>query len=431
MSGIIKSRTIRIFIKAVALIGMGLPLFGLFFLLGGASNLTVPEAKSFLQNPSNTLIVVDDSLSPRIPEAKDWPFQSIMKTRIPEDMQENLRGKSILLMCPGGIQSALAAKHLRRIGVDNAFSIRGGYQEWITQSGEMHKRINPSEAKNIPAFRPSPLFEQFAAVLAFFGVKTIYSMLAAIIIACLWRKTASDLVAMRRSMTAFFIGEGFCFINVLFYGDHNLLFEHLHSVGMAISLAFFFYSLIEFLDSRLIHYSDEKRCIMTGICGTCFKRADAPCGLRRTLLLSSPLLALTAALPLFSPLRDSAYNTLVFGFVYGYRHPIIHQLYELRYLPCAAIALFALSFLALSLYERRPAPLSKALFSAALGATAFSFLRLILTAVFIDRQVWFAAWEEVSELIYVMLAGNALFFFPRIMSAMNPKSHNQEEGAKI
>jgi hypothetical protein len=200
----------------------------------------------------------------------------------------------------------------------------------------------------------------------------------------------------------------------MFFGDHNLFFEHLHSVGMVISLAFFAYALLEGLDSRLFHFSDEGRCAAIGLCGACFKHSDVPCGLRRAFLLSVPLLGLAAALPLFSQLRDTAYNTLILGTLYGYRHLVVHQLYELRYLPGVAVVLFASCLFMLLLVERRTVKLSKVLFAAATGAMAFSYFRLLIVAAFIDRQVWFAVWEETSELIYILLAGSVLFLFPRI-----------------
>jgi hypothetical protein len=60
----------------------------------------------------------------------------------------------------------------------------------------------------------------------------------------------------------------------------------------------------------------------------------------------------------------------------------------------------------------------------------FSFFRLLLVAAFIDRQVWFAAWEETSELIYVLLAGSALFLFPRIFPFAGPILRMRGEGSQ-
>jgi rhodanese-related sulfurtransferase len=415
---------------AIAAIGIGLPLILAWMVLDRSVNVSALEAQRMMQNDSTILVAVDAALAAQLPNAEILPYASIMKMQNPSQLPATLKGKTILLLCPGGIQSARAAGHLRRIGVERTFSIRGGFQEWITLSS-VHSigqslRLKSRTAESLPHFRPSPFCEQLAAVLTFFGVKFVYSFLAALIVILLWRETTSDLAAMRRSMAAFFIGEGFCFINVVFLGDHNLLLEHLHSIGMVVSLALFFYAMFEFLDSRLIHFSGEGRCILIGLCGACFKHAAVPCGLRRVFLTSAPLLALTSALPIFSSLRDVAYNTIIFGFIYGYRHPIIHQIYELRYLPAAAIILFGFCFFTLLLVERRAVPLSKVLLSAALGAMTFSFFRLLLVAAFVDRQVWFASWEEVTELVYVLLAGCVLVLFPRISVSVSRLLRDRE-----
>jgi len=403
---------------AIAVAGLAVPVILAWSMFGRAPTVSASEGKRLLRDGSTLLVTVDASLSARIPESKVWPLESIMQMRNASQMPDNMRNKTLLLICPGGIRSARAALHLRRIGVGRAFSVRGGLQEWITQSSAglvgSNIRRSPDAAASAPFFQPAPLHEQWAAVLTFFGIKSIYSILAAMLAIIVWRETAADLAALRRSMLAFFIGEGFCFVNVVALGDHSFLFEHLHSAGMVVSVTFFVYGLLEGLDSRLIHFSDEVRCAAIGLCGICFKHSQVPCGLRRTFLFSVPLLGLTAALPLFSPLRDTAYNTLILGTIYGYRHPVIHQIYELRYLPAAAVVLLTFCFLVLLLVENRKVQLSKVLFSAALGAMTFSFFRLLLVATFVEHQVWFAAWEEVSELIYVLLAGSVLFLFPRI-----------------
>jgi rhodanese-related sulfurtransferase len=406
---------------AIALIGLVPPLIFAWSVFGRV-DISAPEAKRMLLNSYAVLVTVDPSLAANLPASEVWLFKSIMHTRDASQVPAGLRDKTILLICPGGIHSSQAAWHLRGIGAARAFSIHGGFQEWITQynmrAGAAPARLRSDPGNDIPFFRPAPLYEQAAAVLTFFGVKVIYSILAAILVLLLWWETAADSAALRRSMFAFFIGEGFCFVNVVFLGDHGLLFEHLHSMGMVVSFAFFFYAIFEGLDSRFIHFSDESRCAAMGLCGACFKHQDVPCGLRRTFLMSIPLLALTATLPLFSPFRDTAYNTLIYGFIYGYRHPMVHQVYELRYLPAVAIILLAIGFFVL-LAERRSVQLSKVLLSAALGAMAFSFFRLMLVAVFIERQVWFAAWEETSELIYVVLAGSIFILFPRLLPSLN------------
>jgi rhodanese-related sulfurtransferase len=434
MISIWKKKPAACLTAAIALAGIAMPFIVAWSVFGRVPNVSAPEASRMLQNASTILVTVDPGLSAQLPESMVWPLSSIMQVRDPSQVPDRIRDKTILLICPGGIQSARAAVHLRRIGVDRAFNISGGFQEWITQSsmravGQSIRQTSDA-GKNIPLFRPAPLYEQLAAVLTFFGIKLLYSILAALLAVLVWREKASDVAALRRSMIAFFIGEGFCFVNVVAFGDHNLLFEHLHSVGMVISLAFFVYALLEGLDSRLIHFSDEGRCAAIGICGACFKHSEVACGLRRMFLISTPLIGLAAALPLFSPFRDTAYNTLIFGTIYGYRHPIVHQIFELRYLPAAAVVLLTFCFFTLLLVERRKVQLSKILFSAAIGAMTFSYFRLLLVAAFVERQVWFAAWEETSELIFILLAGSPLILFPRIYPFASQFLRTRGEGSQ-
>ena len=269
-----------------------------------------------------------------------------------------------------------------------------------------------AEPSDLP-FRPSPLHEQWAALITFFGVKFLYTVVSAAIICVLWARTEPDLSAIRWAMIFFFIGEACCFVNVMVFAERSIPFEHLHSVGMVLTFACAVYAVLEGADLRLIHYSDAAPCAAAALCRGCIKHADVPCGLRRLFLMLTPATAMVAAIPLCSSLRTTGYVTRIFGVAHTYRHPLIHQIYELRYLPIAAIVLLAACFLVLLLKERHPVPLSKILFSAAAGAIGFSLFRLVLVASFIDNQVWFAAWEEITELLFVGIVAGILFVFAR------------------
>ena len=413
---------------AIILVGVGIPLAMYWLLVGRAPGISVWDARRLTDDKAASLVDVRDSTSANAPldGAIRWSFTSIRQAHSPADIPDELRGRPMLLMCPAGVSSAQAAMHLRRIGVADVFSVRGGMQEWIAAvpgcpSGVL-LRSNPVIDANVPSLRPSPPYEQWAAVLTFLGVKFIYSILSAAIVVALWRRTEPDLAALRWSMIFFFIGEAFCFINVMAFAEHSFLLEHLHSVGMVLSLAYATYALLEGMDARLIHFSDEARCAATGLCRGCIKHAPVGCGLRRLFLLLIPATALTAAIPLFSSFRHTAYNTWIFGVLHSYRHPIIHQVYELRYLPITAIVLLCACFLVLLLCEQHPVPLSKILFSAAVGAMGFSFFRLVLVSAFVDNQVWFAAWEETTELLYIGVVGGVLIVFGRGLLGPQPIS---------
>lgn len=291
----------------------------------------------------------------------------------------------------------------------------------ISPAGSMNQQLASS-----PTFRESPLYEQVAIVVTFFGVKFTYTIATAAIVFILRKRHEVDMVALRWSMIAFFIGEGFCFVNVMVYHDQSPLMEHLHSLGMVVSIAAGAYALIEGIDHRIVHYSQAGRCAFSGLCQGCIKSARVPCGLLRMFRWLLPMLAVLAALPLFSGFRQTVYNTRIFGAIHTYRHPLLHQIYELRYLPVAGMVLLLASFMVALRVDRPDSPrlpAAKVLMAAAMGAVAFSWFRLILVASFVDNQVWFASWEELLELISIAMVGSTLFVFRRrLLNAAEARS---------
>lgn len=395
-------------------VGLTVPLVWHWYVVGRAPGVEVREARALADDGSAMLVRVEEMPAN---EGLYWPMAEILRSASPADIPIHLRDQKLLLLCTGGVHSAQAARHLSSLGVADVYSIRGGWQEWISvvpgcPAGVAFSR-DPAMNAAVPVFRPSPLHEQWAVVIAFFGIKFVYSAAAAGLWYLLRRSTAPDLLALRWSMLLFFIGEGFCFINVMAFAEHSMLLEHLHSVGMVLSLGFAWWAAIEAVDTRIIHYSDEQRCALVSLCHGCAKHANVACGLRRVFLLTIPLLAALALMPLFSELRETAYNTRVLSALHSYRHPILHQLYEVRYLPLASVVLLAGSMLMLLTIEKRSVVLAKVLFAAGLGAMSFSLLRLSLMAWYEENQVWFAFWEEATELLYIAAVAGALWAFRR------------------
>ncbi|MFI5380124.1 MAG: hypothetical protein ACHRHE_12565 [Tepidisphaerales bacterium] len=410
----------RGWVIAIISVGVAVPLvlYGLVFGRG----LTVPKSQAQQMLADGSAVLVELGVTPPpsvgpVRGASRWALESILAASSPDNVPQELRGRKLLLVCPGSMESARAAVHLRDIGVRDAFAIRGGLQDWLAavpgcpQSVLLH--ANPVTDAAIPLFRNSPVYEQWLAVVTFFGVKALYSLISAAIVIALWRRTEPDLAALRRAMVCFFVGEAFCFINVMIFFEDSFLMEHLHSVGMVLALAFTVYALLEGVDARLMHFSDEARCAAKPLCGRCIKQEDVHCGLHRAFMVVLPGMAILAALPLFADIREEVYNTRILGILHSYRHPAIHQVYELRYLPIVAILLLANCLVVLWRVELRPVPISKILFSAAAGAMGFSLFRLIVVAPFAEDQVWFAAWEETTELLYVALVGGVLLVFAR------------------
>jgi rhodanese-related sulfurtransferase len=403
---------------AIITVAVFVPLTWYGVWIGRAPSLPAPAAHR-LANERKALLVdldVAPELAVHLTNAVKWPLASLMAARTANDVPQELRGQKLLLVCTAGIRSAQASLHLQRIGVD-AVSVRGGAQQYVCAVPGCSKAVllrgKRETDAGIPAFRESPLLEQWAVVASFFGIKSVYTLLTLAVVVMLWGRRETDLSAIRWAMILFFVGEGCCFLNVMFCFEDSMLLEHLHSIGMVLSLGFVTYGLLEGLDARLIHYSSDSRCAMMGLCCACDKRSDVECGLRKLFLLLIPATALLALMPLCAEFRPVAYNTRVLGMLHSYRHPVVHQLYELRYLPVLAVVLLAACFLVLWLVERRPVVYSKILFSAAVGAMGFSLLRMVLVAPFSDNQVWFAFWEETTEVLYVGVVGAVLVFFQR------------------
>jgi len=414
---------------ALIVMGIAAPLLLYEACVGQAPSIASAKVGPLLK--ARTHVLVDIGVNPELAvylqDTVLWPYASVVQARNTNDVPPQLKGRKLLLVCNAGIQSAQAALHLQRIGVD-ALSVRGGAQQYVSAvpgcSRSVLLRGDALHDVLIPAFRASPVYKQWAVVVAFFGIKAIYSVLSFAIVVWLWHRKEPDLSAIRWSMLCFFVGEAFCFLNVMVFFEDSMLLEHLHSVGMVLSLGCASYALFEGLDRRLIHFSDNSRCAVTGLCRVCDKRTPTVCALRRLFLLLIPATALLAAIPLFSDFREAVYNTRILGILHSYRHPVIHQVYELRYLPLAALVLLIASFATLWLLERRSVTRSKILYSAALGAMGFSLFRLLLVASFVDDQVWFVVWEETTEVMFVGLVGGVLMIFAHGLLAQGPPNES-------
>ena len=57
--------------------------------------------------------------------------------------------------------------------------------------------------------------------------------------------------------------------------------------------------------------------------------------------------------------------------------------------------------------------LPKVLFAAGVGVLGFSFLRLVFFGIYQDNLIWFNFWEELTELMYMVGVGFALWTFRR------------------
>jgi hypothetical protein len=138
--------------------------------------------------------------------------------------------------------------------------------------------------------------------------------------------------------------------------------------------------------------------------------------LRRAQWSLAPVLLALAGCVLGAPLHLESYATRIFGVLHGYHHAVVHQLYELRYLPVVAIILLVASGAGIG--TRTGRPIAMGLLSGAVGALGFSLFRLFLVAVFAENLLWFSVWEELLEFVSIaalfgILSSLGRLFAPR------------------
>ncbi len=254
-----------------------------------------------------------------------------------------------------------------------------------------------------PVLQPVPPLEQAALFLAVYAIKLTYMALAAGLILLLWK--LPRLAALTWGLIFFEFGEICCGLNILFFFEESPLLEYLHSWGMVVCLGFLAFAALEALDHSLLHFSDPTgRCALLGICLGCAKHKDAPCALRRLYLGMIPMLGLLALMPLNAQAQAASYNALIFGFLRNLSHPIVVQVYEIRFCPLASLLLLVLAWVFLALWKRPQEGLlktSKILLAAALGHLGFAFMRLAFFGFYRPNLVWFLFWEELTELLLI------------------------------
>jgi len=263
-------------------------------------------------------------------------------------------------------------------------------------------RVAPDRVVELP-FRPSPLFEQAVAVLAFFVVKPVYTLLALAVAIVLWKSRSPDLAALRWGMISFFLGENACAANYFLFKETSYLAEYLHSYGMLLCFGFTAYALLEGVDRRVLMLSPpDRRCAAMPLCTACVKHAEVPCGLKRTFYLLLPALVVLAWMLPTADWRDNAYNTAICGQLYNYAHLRVYQVFENWYCGAAAMLMFSASLAILLLKQRDPIGPAKVFLAAGAGPLGFGMLRMVLGGAYDDNRVWYLFWEETTELLFLL-----------------------------
>ena len=137
------------------------------------------------------------------------------------------------------------------------------------------------------------------------------------------------------------------------------------------------------------------------------------CALQKSFIFLSFAACVVALMPLFAELKMVSYNTIVWSTPYNYTHPVVYQLFEVRYLPIVGSIAFAFTALLLLFKKTDPIPMAKVIFPIAVGAAGFSFFRFILFHVYQDNLVWMEFWEEITEFIFIVGVMFVLWQFRR------------------
>lgn len=417
-----RPRWLRPLIVSLVLAGLILPLIAYWLAIGRIPSVTATEAKALLGTQGSASMLVDVRSASAYTErhlegADNWPYDQIMAASSPEQVPAALRGRRLLLLCDSGILSSLATRHLRTAGIADATNVDGGMQAWIGTADKpcglslCRLRAAGGATADLP-YKESPWYEQWAAVISGFVIKPTYMLLSLVLVAVLWRSTSPDLAAFRWAMIFFFIGEAWCAANYLATEHESVLFEFLHSYGMVLCFAFTTFATFEAMDRLFFKYSDPKeRCAAIGLCRGCIKHTQVPCGLKRCFLLAIPMVIIIALMPFTADLHSVSYNTRILGAFYNYAHPVVHQVYEIRFCPAAAIGLLVVALTALAVARNEPVLKSKVLFAAGAGLLGFGLFRWFLFAPYTENLVWFGFWEEITELIFVVGACAVLWIF--------------------
>jgi hypothetical protein len=248
------------------------------------------------------------------------------------------------------------------------------------------------------------LFEQIVITASAAIVKPLYQLLSLLIVILLWKRTDTDLVAIRRAVLAFFIGENACAINYLFFHESSLLMELLHNYGMVLCFGLVVYSVMEAFDKRFFHFSERnKKCALLPLCGRCYKYGSRSCNLRLLFLIVIPATGVLAAIPLTGLLGAPLYAGKVFGSSVIFGHPFLYQVLDIRIYPLASLIPIAVSFILLLMQAENGFHFAKIFFAMGIGLLGFSLMRFFFFWGYQNNPLWADAWEEITELLFIAL----------------------------
>jgi len=408
-----------------------IPVFFYWYVIGRVPGAAPSEVRDLLEASESRAVLVDvrapePFAEQHIAGSFNWPLTAIRSLRPGDRLPDPLKGKDLYLICDSGISSAVAAQRILDLSLADARYVRGGIGGFNTRAGKPcgldGLRALFRGSSPVP-YRESPLLDQWALVLSAFAVKPAYMLGALALILLLRRRKSKGLIALRWGLLVFLIGESACAVNYLLVGHTSHLLEYLHSSSMALCFGFVTFAAIEGIDARIVHFTDPgKKCALLGFCPACYKYTDVPCALKRLFYLVIPVLFVLAFMPLMATTRMVSYNGHVLGALYNYTHPVLYQMFEIRYCPLLALLFFAFSFLVLVFKKESPVAWSKIFFSAGIGVFAFGLMRHYFFQAFDDDLTWTSFWEEATELLFVAAVGFILWVFARPLLAKEERA---------
>lgn len=387
------------------IIGFGLftPLF--HAVVNRVPSVTPEEVRLALaQEPGKNLLVdvCSEDVYPRLqlPDATKEPCVGNLD-------RELLKSKKrVFVICNTGLISSWTVRRLRRQGVTNAYSVRGGLEAWFSGETRSCRAVASPQAGAVegPIRRIAfTWLEQGMICFASFGLKPLYELMALFLAWVIWKRPESHWRILRWGLLAFFVGENACAINYLFYGLENFTWEFWHCYGMLIAFGFVSYALVDFIDHEMIHYSQrETPCAFLKLCKSCYKHQPVACHLWIIFLFTIPALVILSLMPLCASFQNFMSRGPVFGTEVLFTHSVLQQMYEIRIYPLVAILLFAVAWVILFRGKEDGLTSSKWFFSAGLGAMGFSLMRFLLYWAFSDSLLWAEAWEEVTEFLFIL-----------------------------
>lgn len=416
-----------------------IPVILYWFTIGRAPSLDVSAAKSLLSTAQSDTMLVDirppdEFWSRHLETAVNWPYNTISAVKNTDQIPPQLRDKTLLLICDSGILSAFAARKIAGMTSSPVYSVTGGLRRWIKPDQDLcslalFKFITSrSESGELP-LRSMFVFLQWAVVITAFGIKPLYMLVSLIYAIVLRREKSADMVALRWAFISFFLGEGFCAVNYLFFQEDGYLVEYLHAFGMALAFGFTTYALMVGFDKRIVKYRDQtKRCAALEFCGECYKCRPVNCNMKEVFLFIIPLMMAFCFMPLVSVPHSESYNVNILGSPYNYSHPVAFQIYEIYYAPAAAPALFMPAFFILLKTPAAISDTAEILFSAGMGFLGFSMLRFVIFTAHRDSLWWASNWEEFTETLFMIGAGWFLWKFRRWLFRRNEPVKDEPDG---